>query len=96
MIKHYEATTANKMDKHRAMEGVQTKKHMTFILKQYNQDITHRNKVSQRQHATNFLLLFGRHERCAWHKNFGQNSAEYNRFSVRNSNLCQISQGQIK
>jgi len=30
MIKHYEAATGNKMDKHRGMEGVQTKKHMTL------------------------------------------------------------------
>ena len=71
MIKHYEAATGNKMDKHRGMKGVQTQKHMTLYRQAIQSRVkTHRNKVSQRQHATNFMLLFGRHERCAWHKYF--------------------------
>ena len=70
MIKHYEAATGNKMDKHRGMEGVQTKKHMTLYPQAIQTKTSCTETVSQRQHATNFLLLFGRHERCVCHKYF--------------------------
>lgn len=69
MIKHYKAATGNKMDKHRGMEGVQIQTHDTLSASNTTKTSC-TETVSQRQHATNFLLLFGRHERCVCHKYF--------------------------